>query len=144
MNRLRLLERDGGEARPAGLILGRHLIADAATRLARRARHYAALRVTASRNSLIFWSTANDVPLPWFDEEPVYLAQRDKIVFFPADRTLDLPDKWSERILDRLAGKNGLSRPILLLPVGGELTAIGLGANSVPVPAVDWERLAAL
>jgi hypothetical protein len=144
LNALRLLDGVGVSGRPSGMVLPRRAVPGLAARLAKRARHYPALRVTRTAEALVFWSVADEVSLPWVDDEPVYLAHAGKAVFFPAGKRVALPGRWAEGVLDRLAAAKALSRPILLLPEGetGGLRAVGLGRNSAPVPAVDWAELA--
>lgn len=143
LNALRLVDAKGPPAFPSGMVLSRHEASSVAARLAARAQHYASLRVTAFRDRLIFWSTADNVRLPWFDDGPVYLAHIDKALFFPIDKRPDLPARWIDAIVNRLTTSKELSRPVLLWPSPSELTAVGLGQNSCPFPAVDWGGLAA-
>lgn len=142
LNRLRLLEVNGWHAAPAGVIVSGTPVAPLAKRLEKRTRHYTSLRVTFLRGQLIFWSVANEVELPWVEEEPIYLAHMEKTVFFPASQRPDLPAGWIEPIIGQLASQKELSRPVLLLPSDHGLQAIGLGGNSCPVHAVDWEGIA--
>jgi hypothetical protein len=144
LNRLCLLDREGAPVRPSGLMLARSVVADVAARLAKRAKHYPSLRATRTEDALILWSVADDVSLPWSDDEPLYLAHAGKAVFFPADKRVALPGRWAEAVIDRLVAARGLSRPVLLLPEGecGGLRAIGLAKNSAPVPSIDWAELA--
>lgn len=116
LNALRLLDAEGAPARPSGMVVPRGAVTDLAARLTRRAKHYPALRVTALPDALVFWSVADEVGLPWSDDDPLYLAQAGKAVFFPAGKRVALPGKWTEGVIDRLAAAKTLSRPILLLP----------------------------
>jgi hypothetical protein len=141
LNALRLIPAEGARD-PAGMIVSRRDAARMVGRLAKRAQHYSALRVTAFRDRLVFWSIADEVRLPWFDEGAVYLTHVDKTMFFPVDKRPDVPAKWIEAITARLTAAKGLSRPLLLWPSQDRLTAIGLGVNSCRFPAVDWEGIA--
>lgn len=142
LNALRLIDAEGRRASPSGLVVSRHEMSSMAARLGARAHHYASLRVTAFQDRLIFWSLADDVRLPWSDGGPVYLTHIDKTIFFPIDKRPDLPARWIDAIIGRLTAAKDVSRPILLWPSQGQLTAIGLGRNSCHVPAADWEGFA--
>jgi hypothetical protein len=142
LNSLHLVEAGEQIARPSGLIVSGNAIAPLARRLAGRAAHYSSLRVTASRDRLIFWSVADEAPLPWIEEAPIYLTHMDKTLFFPTTQRPNLPAGWADPIIERLGAQKDLSRPILLMMSSDKLSAIGLGRNSRPVPAVDWEGFA--
>ena len=116
LNALRLIDAGGPAGSPSGVILSRREVASMAERLAKRAHHYASLRVTAFRDRFVFWSVADDVRLPWFDESAVYLTHIDKTIFFPVDKRPDLPAKWIDAITARLTAVKGVSRPVLLWP----------------------------
>jgi len=141
LNALRLVDADTRAASPAGVILSRREAAAMAGRFAKRAPHYPTLRVTGFQDRLIFWSPAEDVQLPWFEGGAVYLTHIDKTLFFPIDKRLNLPVRWSEPIIARLASAESLSRPVLLWHWEGRLTAIGLGLNSCRFAAVDWKGI---
>lgn len=142
LNALRLVDADARAVAPAGVILSRREAAAMAGRLAKRAAHYPALRVTGFQDRLILWSAAEDVQLPWLEGDAVYLTHIDKTLFFPVDKRLDLPARWTEPIVARLASAKSLSRPVLLWHWEGRLTAIGLGLNSCRFAAVNWEGIA--
>lgn len=142
LNTLRFVSADGWRVAPAGVIVPGRSVGPLAERLAKRARHYPSLRVTALRDRLIFWSVADEVSLPWIEEEPVYLTHIEKAVFLPIGQRPAFPAKWTDPIIDRLARQKEVSRPVLLLPSDGPPRAVGLGRNSRPVPAVDWKGMA--
>jgi len=141
-NTLRLIDAEMPSGNPAGVVLARRDAASVAGRLAKRVRHYSSLRVTAFRDRVIFWSIADEVRLPWFDDGAVYLTHIDKTLFFPADQGPVLPHRWADAIADRLAAAKEVSRPLLLWPEEGRLTAVGLGQNSCRFAAVDWMGIA--
>lgn len=139
---LRLVSIDRWRAAPAGVIVSGRSIGPLAERLEKRARHYPSLRVTALREQLIFWSLADEVNLPWIEEEPIYLTHLEKTIFFPVGQRPNIPTTWIDQIIDRLAKQKGLSRPVLLLSADNGLQALGLGRHSCPVHTVDWKGVA--
>ena len=144
LNRLRLVDAEASPARPAGVAALRSDVTAIAGRLSRRADHYASVRVTGFREWIVFWSVADDVRLPWFDDGAIYLTHLEKTIFFPAGKRLMLPAKWADAIAARLLAGKAASLPILLWPSAGALTAVELNAASCSAASVDWEGFAAL
>jgi hypothetical protein len=143
LNRLRLVDAEAPPTRPSGVAALRSDVAALGRRLSRRADHYASVRVTGFREWIVFWSVADDVRLPWFDDGAIYLTHLEKTIFFPAGKRLTLPGKWTEAVAARLVAGKEAALPVLLWPSGDALTAAPLNATSCSVAFVDWEGFAA-
>ena len=79
-------------------------------------------------------------PLPWSETVQFFLRQAGPALL-PTDRRLDVPARWHDEMVARLAASHGQSLPLLILPVGERLEVTGL-AEARALTDIDLARLA--
>ena len=129
-----------GPAPPAGLVLPRAGAAAFLLQIEQRLPHYHRLKLASTRDSLILLAPEGEV-LPWHENVRLYL-RRQGPAFLPVDARLDLPARWHDLLVERLAAQRDLPLPLLFLPgKGGGLAVLSL-AQARPLGDVDLPRLA--
>lgn len=137
--RLRLVS-DAAAAAPAGLLLGWSAARALLPKLQQRRAHYAALRLLAIREGLVVLAP-EDKPLPWSAEGCLFLHQQGPAVL-PVRMRLDLPARWHDDVVLRLAAAHAQSLPLLILPGEEDGLRVGGLAGARPLGDVDLPRLA--
>ncbi|MCL2716650.1 MAG: hypothetical protein FWD68_19335 [Alphaproteobacteria bacterium] len=110
---LRLVPDDSG-ATPMGIVLARATAGDILQKLHARLSHYASLRVLATSSFLVLLSPERRI-LPWSAEVRFHLQQRGPAIL-PIGQRLDVPARWHDDVVRRLAGERNQSLPLLILP----------------------------
>ena len=129
-----------GSAPPVGLVLPRPGAAAFLLQVEQRLPHYRGLKLAATRDSLILLAPDGGA-LPWHESVRHYL-RRQGPAFMPAETRLDVPERWHDLLVERLAAQKSLPLPLLFLPgAGSTLTVLGL-AQARPIGEVDLPRLA--
>ena len=117
---------DDSDATTIGLVLARTTAGDVVRKLHTRLSHYASLRVFATSSFLVLLSPERGV-LPWSAETRFHLQQRGPAIL-PIGHRLDVPPRWHDDVVSRLAGERNQSLPLLILPdEAGLLQIAGLG-----------------
>lgn len=122
-----------------GLVLPRGAARPLLHRLAARRGHYAALRLLATAERLILLAPEHQ-PLPWSEAMQFFLRQAGPALL-PTDRRLDVPARWHDEVVARLAATHGQALPLLILPAGEGLEVTGL-AGARALADIDLARLA--
>jgi len=133
------LTQDDGAPNPVGLVLARAAARDMVLKLDARLAHYASLRLFATVKLLVLLSP-ECTPLPWSAEVMFFLYQRGPAIL-PIGQRLDVPARWHDDVVTRLAAARDQSLPLLILPgETGELQIAGLrrarAATDIDLPAL--------
>jgi len=126
---------------PCGLVIYRAGAAEFLLQLELRLPHYRGLRLAATKDSLVLIA-AEGAPLPWVPVVRHYL-RRQGPAFLPVGLRLDVPARWHDIVVERLAALRALVMPVLLLPDGVSpgVAVISL-ADAASAGDIDWPRLA--
>ncbi|WP_448950532.1 hypothetical protein [Labrys neptuniae] len=135
---LRLLPASPGEA-VCGMVLPRQAAAAVLRRLAARRKHYASLRLVATAGRMILLAPEHQ-PLPWSEATQFFLRQAGPALL-PTDRRLDVPARWHDEVVARLAASHRQSLPLLILPTGEGIEVTGL-AEARALGEIDLAALA--
>ena len=132
-----------------GFVLALSDLPALARRMARRARHYAGLRLTLCATEAVFWSTQS-ADLPWLPVHVTYLHPPSNRIFLPIGWAHNVPDRFFSSLLsdvlsERDSGTMQAETPLLLLPLSpawqsSPVRIVDL-AGSLSVAAVDWALL---
>ena len=123
-----------------GLVLTRAVAKDMVLKLHARLAHYASLRLFATSNLVVLLSPER-AALPWSTEIQCFLRQCGPAIL-PIGRRLDVPSRWHDDVVGRLAADRQQSLPLLILPnEAGELQIAGL-ATARALADIDLPRLA--
>ncbi len=141
LNKISLFPAEDPVIIPKGLVVKAQDMASLAPRLLKQAAHYKTLRVTSFQSFIIFWTLDEQAQLPWLNSPVCYLKTMGKSAFLPINSKLNIPENFSEALLQRVSDEKNLSPPLLFLNHEGELQVIGLGKNSHLVANVNWLAL---
>jgi len=121
------LAPDDGETSPMGLVLARAAAKDMVLKLHERLAHYASLRLFAASKLVVLLSPER-ASLPWSTDIKCFLHQCGPAIL-PIGQRLDVPSRWHDDVVSRLAADRQQSLPLLILPdEAGELQIAGLAA----------------
>ena len=134
------LAPDDSEMIPVGLVLTRAAAKDMMLKLHARLSHYASLRLFATSNLVVLLSPER-AALPWSAEVQCFLRQCGPAIL-PIGHRLDVPSRWHDDVVSRLAADHRQSLPLLILPdEAGKLQIASLAAAR-PLADVDLRALA--
>ena len=110
-----------------GLVLARTAAKDMVLKLHARLAHYASLRLFATSKLVVLLSPER-AALPWSAEVQCFLRQCGPAIL-PIGHRLDVPSRWHDDVVSRLAADRQQSLPLLILPdEAGKLQIAGLAA----------------
>lgn len=131
-------------ARAQGFVIARRALPEVAEKLACRAQHYCALRLSLSAREAIFWS-AEPCDLPWISVAATYLAVPTQRVFLPIGWHYAAPPLFHAAILTALPLLGEKGTPLVLLPSNPEAQSSPVRVleliESASLAAVDWAAI---
>lgn len=134
------LAPDEPSSPPIGLAMPRAGAAAFLLQVEQRLPHYRGLKLGATRDLLILLAQGGEA-LPWHESVRHYL-RRQGPAFMPVETRLDVPARWHDLLVERLAAAKNLALPLLFLPGAHASLAVLSLSQARPIGDIDLPRLA--